>query len=724
MQEPVVLLLKPSKNNDKTPQAAANFFGGIAELFRHHGQTISLEITVSQGFLYFFVVCEKHISDLVRGQLFSQYPNLTIDTVSDYMPRIISASIVSLRLERPDAYPTKTYNGLDTDFLTNLAGMASSISKNDTIMVQILIRPVNTESVAYKLQAFTACSWRASMRKNSSLAELLAKSEQEKLHKPLFASYIRVAASSGDKNELIATSAASLFKILDNPQINNYKIQHSTHSIIDFQNRTFPRTTYLLSSEELATIYHMPSMDNAIAQVATTTTKTSEPPANLPISSTVMPFAETTFRGVNTKFGIKREDRRKHLYIIGKTGVGKSKLIELLALADIQQGKGCVVMDPHGDLAEELLRYIPRDRLHDVIYFNPADIEYPMSFNPLEGVGSFEFKQTVVSGFISIFKKLFSFTWNQRLEHVLRFTTLALLDLPNATILGITKMLSDSQYRQYVISHIQDPVVKKFWATEFTSWNDQYAGEAITPIINKVGQFISNPAIRNIVGQQKSVIKLDDIINNEKILIANFSIGKLGEENSALLGAMFITKLWQASVARSNIPEEERKDTYLYVDEFQNFATSAFANILSEARKYRLNLTVAHQYMAQLPEEVKSTIFGNVGSTISFRIGGEDASVLEKEFTPTFVPEDFMRLDMRNFYAKILIDGQTAVPFSGKTLDFPKPDEDFKQDVIKISRERFARPRSEVEKEIQLFEDSKLMTEVPQNSPQFSEPLL
>ena len=330
----------------------------------------------------------------------------------------------------------------------------------------------------------------------------------------------------------------------------------------------------------------------------------------------------------------------------------------------------------------------------------------------------------MVAGFIAIFKKLFGFTWNPRLEHVLRFTTLALLDVPGTTVLGITKMLSDIGYRQEIITKITDPLVKKFWTTEFASWNEQYAGEAVTPIINKVGQFVANPLIRNIVGQRTSTIKLDEIINNEKILIANFAIGKLGEENSALLGAMFVTKLWQAAVARATIREQDRKDTFLYIDEFQNFATSAFANILSEARKYKLNLTVAHQYMQQLPEEVRSTIFGNVGTMISFRVGGEDAAVLEKEFTPTFNPQDFMNLDMRNFFIKMTIDGQTAWPFSGRTLDFPAPDADLIHDVVRISRERWARPKAEVEKEI-LDQELAGPTSAPEAKAQsFSEPLM
>jgi len=708
--------------------AAETVFAGLSELFRHHPNTVSCEIVVRAGFLYFFLVCERLVVDIVRGQLFSQYPNLELLEVADYLSSLSpSAYAVCMKLERPDAYPLKTFRELETDFLTSLSGMATSVSTNELVCIQIVASPINTESMGYKIHEFLRASWRQTLRKNSSLKDLLTEKETEKLHKPLFLASLHIASDAGTKSELLTSSVAALFKTLDNTNLNTLKVGKAIrgeHAAALLRRRQVQSPQFALAHDELATMFHLPAASAGIAQMAASKSKTAEPPINLPVKPSVIPFAATNFRGVAAAFGIKREDRRKHLYIIGKTGVGKSKLIELLALADIQEGKGCVVMDPHGDVAEELLRYIPRERLYDVIYFNPADTDYPMAFNPLEGVGSFELKQNVVAGFIAIFKKLFGFTWNPRLEHVLRFTTLALLDVPGTTVLGITKMLSDIGYRQEIITKITDPLVKKFWTTEFASWNEQYAGEAVTPIINKVGQFVANPLIRNIVGQRTSTIKLDEIINNEKILIANFAIGKLGEENSALLGAMFVTKLWQAAVARATIREQDRKDTFLYIDEFQNFATSAFANILSEARKYKLNLTVAHQYMQQLPEEVRSTIFGNVGTMISFRVGGEDAAVLEKEFTPTFNPQDFMNLDMRNFFIKMTIDGQTALPFSGRTLDFPAPDADLIHDVVRISRERWARPKAEVEKEI-LDQELAGPTSAPEAKAQsFSEPLM
>ncbi|MCL4359872.1 type IV secretion system DNA-binding domain-containing protein [Patescibacteria group bacterium] len=726
MISPVVLHIKVPRENTKGPVAMEGVYDGLDELFRHEQTPVAFEIVLKNGFLYFIVVCERRVVDLVRGQLYSQYQNLELEEISDYSGTFFAwPSITTLTLKRPHAYPLRTYRNLPNDFLTNLSGMATSVGKNESAAIQIILRAIDADSLSFKSERFLETSWRSALRKNSSLRELLEEEERKKLQKSLFRATIRIATATGSKSDALGASIASLFKILDNEHLNELKIwnvSHRTQTAEEYKSRVMTKNL-LLSSEELATIYHFPYSGANISQVAVSKTKMAEPPTNLPVSPEAIPFAVTNFRGSATQFGIKREDRRKHLYIIGKTGVGKSKLIELLALADIREGKGCVIMDPHGDLAEELLRYIPRERLYDIIYFNPADREYPMGFNPLESVGSFEYRQNVVAGFIAIFKKLFGFTWNQRLEHVLRFTTLALLDVPGTTVLGITKMLSETDYRQEIVAQIQDPLIKKFWTTEFSSWNEQYAGEAITPVINKVGQFVANPLIRNIVGQGKSTVKIDELINNEKIVIANFAIGKLGEENSALLGAMFITKLWQAAVARASLPEGERKDTFLYVDEFQNFATSAFANILSEARKYKLNLTVAHQYMMQLPEEVRSTVFGNVGSIIAFRVGGEDASVLEKEYSPTFSSQDFMNLDMRNFYIKMTIDGQTALPFSGKTLDFPKPDADLLTDVVRISRERWAHPRSDVERE--LMSDTETPSPAPEAKAQtFSEPII
>lgn len=413
-------------------------------------------------------------------------------------------------------------------------------------------------------------------------------------------------------------------------------------------------------------------------------------------------FAQTNFRNQQTRFGIKQDDRRRHMYIIGKTGMGKSALQENMIINDIWAGHGVAVVDPHGDLVEKVIKYIPAERINDVIYFNPADTKFPIAFNVVERVDP-EYRHLVASGLIGIFQKLWADSWGPRLEYILRNAILAILDYPDSTLMGVTRMLSDKAYRKKVIEKIQDPVVKAFWVNEFAGYADKFANEAVAPIQNKVGQFLSSSLIRNIVGQVKSNLDLRKIMDERKILLLNLSKGHIGEDNSALLGAMMITKLQLAAMSRVDTPESERQDFYLYVDEFQNFATNSFASILSEARKYRLNLIVAHQYIAQLGETgVWEAIQGNVGTMIVFRVGAADAEVLVKEFEPHFIEEDLVNLPKYQFYIKLMIDGVASHPFSAVGL-LPKSASEETgntEKVINVSRERYANPRDVVEEKI------------------------
>lgn len=410
-------------------------------------------------------------------------------------------------------------------------------------------------------------------------------------------------------------------------------------------------------------------------------------------------FAETNFRGQRKKFGIKPDDRRRHVYSIGKTGMGKSVTLENMIYSDIMAGKGVAVVDPHGDLVEKVLDFIPTNRVNDVIYFNPADLNYPIAFNVFERVSK-EHQHLIASGLVGVFKKIWAESWGPRLEYVLRNAILALLDYPDSTLLGVMRLLVDKNYRKKVITKIQDPVVKSFWVEEYSKYPDRFQAEAIAPIQNKVGQFLSNPLIRNIVGQVKSTIDIRDIMDNKKILLLNLSKGRIGEDNSALLGAMMITKIQLAAMSRVDVPEEKREDFYLYVDEFQNFSTESFANILSEARKYRLNLIIAHQYIEQLDETVQAAVFGNVGTIICFRVGAADADELVKEFTPRFTEEDLVNLPKYNVYLKLMIDGVASDPFSATTLPPLAVNTMNKDKIIRVSRERYAKPREMVEEKI------------------------
>lgn len=411
-------------------------------------------------------------------------------------------------------------------------------------------------------------------------------------------------------------------------------------------------------------------------------------------------FAETNFRNERRRFGIKTDDRRRHVYIIGKTGMGKTTLLENMILADIYAGHGCCYIDPHGDTAEKILDFIPSHRINDVVYFNPADIDYPMGFNILETEND-EQKPLIASGLMGVFKKIWPDVWSPRMEYILMNCVLALLDYPGATLLGINRLLVDKEYRARVIAKMRDPIVKTFWVAEFTSWSEKYATEAIAPVQNKVGQFLSSSVIRNIVAQVKSTLNLRRIMDDGKILIVNLSKGRIGEDNMRLLGGMLITKLQLAAQERQNIPkEEDRRDFYLFVDEFQNFANESFANILSEARKYRLNLIVAHQYIEQLDEKVTPAIFGNVGTIITFRVGSADAEAMEVEFAPTFLPEDLVNIAKFQIYLKLMVDGVSTPPFSANSLPPIAQRTSSVSKVVAVSRERYAESRPVIEAKV------------------------
>lgn len=415
-------------------------------------------------------------------------------------------------------------------------------------------------------------------------------------------------------------------------------------------------------------------------------------------------FAQTDSRNKLQKFGIKSKDRSKHVYVIGKTGMGKSTLLENMAIQDIQSGKGVVFIDPHGGTAEKLLEYVPEDRVKDVLYFAPFDMEHPVSFNIMEDVGA-DKRHLVVNGLMSIFEKIWEDAWSARMAYILQNTLLALLEYPGATLLAVNRMYTDKEFRKQVVDNVTDISVKSFWNDEYAKYTDKYAQEATPAIQNKIGQFAGNPLIRNIIGQSKSSFDLRKMMDEKKILIMNLSKGRVGEGNARLLGSMLITKIYLAAMSRADESSESLSklpNLYLYVDEFQSFADKSFADILSEARKYKLNLTIAHQYIEQMEEEVRDAVFGNVGTMIVFRVGAYDAEVLEKEFAPTFTQEDLVNLGLRQIYLKLMIDAVTSQPFSATTLPpIPAPEVSFVKEITEHSRKTFARNKIQVEKEIE-----------------------
>jgi len=409
-------------------------------------------------------------------------------------------------------------------------------------------------------------------------------------------------------------------------------------------------------------------------------------------------FAETDFRNTRQKFGVKASDRTRHMYVIGKTGMGKSTMLENMAIQDILNGNGLAVMDPHGDFAEKILEYVPEERINDVVYFAPFDMDHPISFNVMEDVG-YDKRHLVVSGLMSAFEKIWADAWSARMAYILQNTLFALLEYPDSTLLDINKMLVNKTFRKDVVDKVTDPTVKSFWVDEFAKYTDRYTQEATPAIQNKIGQFTSNPLIRNIVGQPNSTFDIRKVMDDKKILIMNLSKGRIGESNTNLLGSMLITKIYLAAMSRADDPNRANlPNFYFFVDEFQSFANKSFADILSEARKYKLNLTIAHQYIEQMDEEVRSAVFGNVGSMIVFRVGSFDADIFEKEFAPQFVAEDIVNLGFAQIYLRLMIDGVGSKPFSATTLPpIQLPPVSMKNRVIEASRALYARPRVEIE---------------------------
>ncbi|MDO8551294.1 MAG: DUF87 domain-containing protein [bacterium] len=726
----LLLMLRIPKNNQEKEKTFEKLLSSIHAVLIPYKEWIktgprqkdlSLEIVSFEKNIHFFLWVNKEYEKLIEGQIYAQFPDIEIEAVEDYSKRDLPFAGFAgsqILLTKRDSLAIKTFNNFEGDSLAVLSGtLTASLDKNDEVWAQLLLRPVARAGFYKNLGKI----WESVLKQSVSRKD-------ETLSSPLFRCQINVAFFSGQPEPRLKLSQIlGYFKQFDGENKFKNRLVDTSVFLEKYRNRALSGGSFLLTASEIASIYHFPYADNRMVGVVKTTTKRAEPPLNLPkeeneLRDEISLFGETNFRGEKIKFGIRREDRRRHLYVVGKSGTGKSKLLELLMLEDIKAGKGFGLIDPHGDLSETVIKHLPKDQVEKVVYFNPADEDYPLAFNLLESAYKSEEKQQIVQGFIGIFKKIFTIDFNPRLEHMIRYIILALLESPGSTILGINRLLTDIKYRQKIIANIQDPVVKSFWANEFISYNERYANEAIVPILNKMGQFVANPIIRNIVGQTRNTIDFRHIMDEGKVLIMNLSRGKLGEENSDLLGSMVITKIQQAAISRANVSEEERVDFNLYVDEFQNFATAAFANIFTEARKYRLDLTVAHQYLTQLPPEVKGTVFGNVGSLISFRVGAEDAGFLAAEFAPTFSAEDLIGLDARDLYLKISIKGQTSNAFSAKTIDCPSaPVPNYATEVIDFTRLKYAKPRVSVENEVAKWQN---MEEITGEEESFPEPIV
>jgi len=711
------ILITIAQENTKNAQAFENLLEQMHSSLV--GEKVSFEMVVFGQNVGFCITAKPEICALIEGQIYAMNADMDIKEIPEISENIEKYEFIStcdLRLEKSDLLPLKNYSHFESDSLSGVLNILAKVKPGEGALVQLVMTPQNDSGwFHWKLgwrkfffrvqRKFWVKYW---FKKNMN--SVFLEKMNEKFDNDMFKCSLRVM-TFGKKSgtEIRLKSIIGSFKNFNETDLNGFTSENFKKSVSKFPKKFKDRTLsspFLLSPKELATLFHFPN-EREVPNLLHITSRKAEPPADLPVDindDDISFFGNTNFHGTKIPFGIKRSDRRRHLYTVGKSGSGKSKLLELLIQNDIIQGKGVGVLDPHGDLVDNILRIIPEHRKDDVIVFDPADTQFPISFNPLADVPE-ELKIRVTIGFIEIFKKLFGADWTPRLEHVLRYTTLALLDTPNTTILSILKMLTDKNYRQGIVRNIKDNVVKNFWTQEFAGWSEKFDAEAITPLLNKVGQFVATNMIRNIVGQPHSKLDFRDIMDNKKIVLMKVSKGILGEENAALLGAIAITKIYQAAMSRADIKEEDREDFYFYVDEFQNFATDTFDEILSEARKYRLNLTIAHQFLGQLSTQIRTTVFGNIGSMVSFRVGGEDAGILADEYNPRFSERDIINLGVREFYCKISIEGELREAFSGRTQDMTFPEKDISRECIELSRKKYCKPLEEVEKILSQWEE-------------------
>ncbi len=750
-QENIHLLLEIPRTNDKKELAAEQMFASLHGILKTKKELIAegsvqehmtFEMAAIDSRIRFYISIPKYLQNFVEGQVYAQYPTVQISEIEDdYASRDIKQEVIvgtELALNDSEVLPLKTFPNFEVDPLAAVTANLAKIEDEEEMWIQILARPIDdswhtrgAKAVArikegnsigggfgfgfsWIGQGFSAL-FNPPEAKESTSPEISERDKnriraiEEKSTKLGYQVKIRIVYIGPDKPtaKLRLQAVVGSFKQFNTTNLNGFTqgaAIYGDEMLEKYRARHFSEQGSILNIEEVASVYHLPHTSVETPNIVWATSKTAEPPSTLPAVGRVAeaelsPFGATNFRGTNTQFGAKRSDRGRHMYVVGQTGVGKSGLLELLTLSDVFHGKGFAVVDPHGDYAADILKYIPAHRLEDVVYFNPADTAYPIGFNPLE-VTDPSLKNHISSELVGVLKRMFE-SWGPRLEYILRYTILALLDYPNATMLDITRMLTERDFRNDVIKHVDDPVVKNFWTTEFASWNDKFAAEAVAPVLNKVGAFTANPMIRNIVGQPNSTINIRSIMDNRKILIVNLSRGLVGEDNAAILGALMVTKIQLAAMSRADIKDiEDREPFYLYVDEFQNFATDSFAVILSEARKYGLNLTVANQYVAQMSPIVKDAVFGNVGSLISFRVGADDAASLSKYFDPQFDAQDLIQLHNRHFVAALSIDGEKAPAFSATTLNIPPTQEDHTAFIVDHSRKLYAIEKAEVEKQV------------------------
>lgn len=688
------IAIKLPRNNTYTPETAKTFLSTLTNLNKYSFwdfikgssfKPISLEIAVVKQQILFSITTDISLIPYIKTQLQSSYPLALIEETDN--PTLLNQNLDMIRLELKNGnyYPLQTYDKfIDIDPLSNILSILSKCEADDLVIFQINLKTISSK---WRYNALSYADHGTKNEDGSYSARVDKNIIVEKTSEPGFFANLKLFSNNKSKlQELV--SAFGVFARSDGNQLILGKKRLT-------QNGNF---NTVLNISELATLWHLPGEKTKVTNIVWGNSVLSESPENLPVASStdedkkskVNFFARTTHKNKDVVFGIQDEDRRKHVWVIGKTGTGKSTLLENMAIDDMKKNRGIAYIDPHGDACETLLNYIPKQRINNVIYFNPIDSEYPITINPLE-VKNKEEAELVVSGLMAIFTKVWANVWSARMEYILRNAFLTLAEIPGSTLVNVLSLISDKKYRDNILNKLDNIALVNFWKNEFDQMPQNLQKEAIAPIQNKVGQFVTSPLIKRVIGNSKSTISLETIMNEGKILLVNLSQGRLGEDNSALLGAMLITKLQLVAMRRVDMQEQDRRDFYLYVDEFQNFATTSFIKILSEARKYKLSITLANQYMDQIPDDVQKAILGNAGTIVCFTLGAKDAEVLKQEFTDVFDTSNLVNLSKYEIALKMTIDGETSRPFLAKTLPLPKSINQNKIKVITSSRQRYAR---------------------------------
>jgi hypothetical protein len=733
----IVLKIAIPRNNDKTPLSAEQLFSSLHGIVKGNPKSkclYSFEIVAGSYGIHFLAVVDSRYKKFVENQIFAQYPEAEITEVADFIvtfekqpKKTVSAE---LTLSKELFLPIRTFPNFQVDPLAAICGAVSKLQKEEEVWIQIVVRPVGNiwqsagKGFVDSRKQKTDSEGRKVALESGESAEM---SETERKNTKVgFQFIIRILSRAEDSDIALHNleDTVASFRQFQTPHLNSLAVKSQSKNIFTYLRylilgrrlddklsvehkflRRFlcERENKILNIEELASVFHLPNKTVEAPNIAWAMSKKLEYPLNLPGNQVgVRLFGQTDYRSNNKVFGIKTLDRRRHMYILGKTGTGKSTMMQNMIIADIAEGKGVGVLDPHGDLIEEVLEMIPESRIADTVLFDPSDIEHPVGINLLK-VADMSERDVVADGIVEVFKRQFGDSWGPRLQYILTNAILTLLECQNVSLLAVTRILIDANYRKFLLKQVKDPIIKNFWENEFAemSRNPRLLTEALSPIQNKVGRFVSSPMIRNMIAQVNSSIKIDELMDQGKIILINLSQGKIGEENSTLLGGLFVTKIFSSAMQRASQSKENRRDFYLYVDEFQSFANNTFVKILSEARKYGLNLTVAHQYIDQISYEITDALFGNVGTMGVFTVGQKDAQKLEKEFAPYLDFEDIVNLQKYAFVCKLMIDQSQSKPFTAKSLPpLYKGDRARIEKVKQYTRDNFAMKRLDIEDKI------------------------